>query len=162
MATRRKKPARKAAKKRPPARSAAKRTVDRRKKDHPATLRLREVTPGFTVNDLDRSVRFYRDILGFHVQEEWKHEGKVIGVELRAGAIKLYLGQDDFAKGRDRVKGIGFRMYCDSGDDVDAIATRIRRNGGVLDHDPVTQSWGTRDFGITDPDGFKITIANER
>ena len=32
-----------------------------------ATLRLRSIEPTFTVNDLDRSVRFYTDVLGFEL-----------------------------------------------------------------------------------------------
>lgn len=138
------------------ARKAAPR--DRRAKDQPRTLRLREVTPGFTVNDLDRSLHFYRDILGFHVGDLWKQDGQVLGAEIRAGSVKLYLGQDDFKKGRDRVKGVGCRIYCAMAEDVDELAARIKARGGTLDHEPVTQPWGTRDFGITDPDGYKITI----
>ena len=31
--------------------------------------------------------------------------------------------------------------------------------GGMLDQPPTDQPWGMRDFSLTDPDGFKITIA---
>lgn len=162
MAARKRKAAKKAVKKRPAARKKAPaRMVDRRKKSHPPTLRLRSATPGFTVNDLQRSLEFYRDILGFHAGEPWLDNGKMMGIEMKAGAVAFYLGQDDFKKGRDRVKGVGTRIYCATAEDVDQIAARIKAKGGVLDHDPVTQPWGTRDFGITDPDGYKITIANQ-
>jgi uncharacterized glyoxalase superfamily protein PhnB len=162
MAARKRKAAKKAVKKRPAKRKkAAARTVDRRGKAKTATLRLRSATPGFTVSDLQRSLEFYRDVLGFHAGEPWMDNGKMMGIELKAGAVSFYLGQDDFKKGRDRVKGTGIRIYCATTDDVDALATRIRSRGGVLDHDPQTQPWGSRDFGITDPDGYKLTIANQ-
>ena len=163
MATRKRKSARKAVKKRPAARKkqAAARMVDRRSKGKVPTLRLRSATPGFTVNDLQRSLAFYRDVLGFYAGEPWMQDGRMMGIEMKAGTVAFYLGQDDFKKGRDRVKGVGFRVYCATADDVDAIAARIKARGGVLDHDPQTQPWGSRDFGITDPDGYKITISNQ-
>jgi uncharacterized glyoxalase superfamily protein PhnB len=162
MAARKRKAARKAVKKRPAAKKkATARTKDRRNKAMTPTLRLRSATPGFTVNDLQRSLEFYRDILGFHAGEPWIDNGKMMGIEMKAGTVAFYLGQDDFKKGRDRVKGVGTRIYCGTADDIDALASRIKAKGGVLDHDPVTQPWGTRDFGITDPDGYKLTIAHQ-
>ena len=43
--------------------------------------------------------------------------------------------------------------------DIDRLAALIKARGGVLAHDPRTQPWGERDFGMVDPDGFKITIS---
>jgi uncharacterized glyoxalase superfamily protein PhnB len=162
MAARKRKAAKKAVKKRPAAKKkAAARMVDRRSKAKAPTLRLRSATPGFTVNDLQRSLEFYRDILGFVAGEPWMDNGKMMGIEMKAGTVAFYLGQDDFKKGRDRVKGVGIRIYCATADDVDALASRIKARGGVLDHDPQTQPWGSRDFGVTDPDGYHLTIANQ-
>ncbi|MFI5279505.1 MAG: VOC family protein [Gemmatimonadales bacterium] len=163
MAARKRKAAKKAVKKRPATRKkkTAARMVDRRSKAKAPTLRIRSAMPGFTVNDLQRSLGFYRDVLGFVAGEPWMDNGKMMGIEIKAGAVAFYLGQDDFKKGRDRVKGIGTRIYCATADDIDALASRIKAKGGVLDHDPMTQPWGTRDFGITDPDGYKLTIAHQ-
>ncbi|MFI5207761.1 MAG: VOC family protein [Gemmatimonadales bacterium] len=161
MAARKKKAAKKAVTKRPAKRKKAARAGDRRSKAKAPTLRLRSAIPGFTVNDLQRSLAFYRDVLGFHAGEPWIDGGKLMGIEMKAGTVAFYLGQDDFKKGRDRVKGVGLRIYCATTEDVDALAARIKARGGVLDHDPQTQPWGSRDFGITDPDGYKITIANQ-
>ena len=162
VAAKRKAAARRPSAKRAPKPAAAKaaaRRVERRKSDRPATLRLRAVTPGLTVNDIARSVVWYRDVLGFVVVEEWRgKEGELRGADMAAGAVHLFLGQDDWKKGRDRVKGAGFRMYCSTVEDVDAIAARVKAAGGVLAHEPQTQPWGERDFGLVDPDGFNITI----
>ena len=76
--------------------------------------------------DLDRSLAFYRDGLGFFVSERWEEGGKLVGVMLKAGGCHLGLSQDDFSKGRDRSKGVGFRIWCETLQDVDAIADRLR------------------------------------
>ena len=127
----------------------------------PETLRLRSATPIITVNDLQASVRWYSDVLGFVAVDEWKSdEGEVRGVQMRAGAVDFNLTQDDFAKGRDRPKGVGFRLYCDTVQDVDAIAAGIQERGGTLDMEPTDMPFG-RIFAVTDPDGFKISIGSE-
>ncbi|HEX2798907.1 MAG TPA: VOC family protein [Thermoanaerobaculia bacterium] len=118
-------------------------------------------SPGFTVNDLEKSLVWYRDIVGFVVEERWEQEGKLTGVSLRAGNATFMIGQDDWKKGRDRKKGEGFRIYCTTAQDVDALAEKIKARGGTLDQEPRDQPWGMRDFALTDPDGFKITIARE-
>jgi uncharacterized glyoxalase superfamily protein PhnB len=126
------------------------------------TLKMSTASPGFTVNDLEKSLAWYRDVLGFAVEERWEHEGKLMGVSLQAGSVSFMIGQDDWKKGRDRKKGEGFRLYCTTTQDVDVLAKRIVARGGRLDQEPRDQPWGTRDFALTDPDGFKITIGAQR
>ena len=127
----------------------------------PERLRLRSASPGFTVNDIQKSLAFYRDVLGFTEKERWERDGALHGVELVAGSVSFWLGQDDWKKGRDRVKGQGFRIYCDTSQEIDTLARQIRERGGTLAEEPKTQPWGGRDFAVVDPDGFKITIASE-
>jgi len=147
---------RKAAAKRPAKR--ARRKVARHK---PESLRLRSAGPSFTVNDIRKSLAFYRDVLGFTEGERWERDGVLAGVEMTAGSVSFWLGQDDWKKGRERVKGQGLRLHCSTSQDVDALAARIKARGGTLAEEPKDQPWGGRAFGFVDPDGFAITIASE-
>jgi catechol 2,3-dioxygenase-like lactoylglutathione lyase family enzyme len=139
---------------RPTTRTAAKQKT---KRQQPESLRLRTISPSFTVNDLQRSVAWYRDGLGFYLSERWEENGQLKGVMLKAGACSLGLSQDDFSKGRDRPKGVGFRVWADTAQDVDAIAARLRQFGGSIIEDPGNR-WDSYSFTAQDPDGFKITI----
>ncbi|MDL2716589.1 MAG: VOC family protein [Acidobacteriota bacterium] len=114
-----------------------------------------------TANDLMKSVSWYTNVVGFTIEERWMKDGVVAGVSLRAGKTTFMLGQDDWKKGRDRKKGEGFRLYCTTTQDIDALAKKIEARGGKLDQQPTDQPWGMRDIALTDPDGFKITIAKE-
>lgn len=143
-------------------RAAKKRSAKRPKRRQPETLRLRSVSPSFTVNDLQRSIAWYRDVLGCTEGERWTQDGVLRGVEMQAGTCSIMLGQDDFAKGRDRRKGEGFRIWVRTAQDVDALAALIKARGGTLDREPQDTSWGDRAFAITDPDGFKLTVVQER
>ena len=126
-------------------------------------LALSSASPSLTVGDLEMSLAFYRDVLGFEVEETWKNdEGSVMGVSLKAGDVSFMIGQDDWKKGRDRKKGEGFRIYCETKKRVDDLAKRIEAKGGRLDQGPTDEPWGVRDISLTDPDGFKITIAGPK
>ena len=122
---------------------------------------LRSAAPSFTVNDVEKSLAWYRDVLGFVVKDRWEHEGKLAGVEMAAGGVIFMLGQDDWKKGRDRAKGEGVRIYCSTVQDVDELARRIKARGGNLTQEPRDEPWGRRDFALVDPDGYKITIGAE-
>lgn len=155
----------KTAKRKTAARAAAKsRTAPARRKAAPRAprggMRLAAASPSFTVNDLEKSIAFYRDVLGFAVKQRWEEGGRLLGVEMAAGNVIFMLGQDDWKKGRDRQKGVGFRVYCSTTQDVDALAAKVKERGGALDYEPETSEWG-RHFAFTDPDGFKVTIAKE-
>ena len=131
-----------------------------RARRQPESLRLRSAGPSFTVNDLQASRAFYRDVLGFVEGEHWEENGVLRGVELVAGRVRFWIGQDDWKKGRDRVKGQGFRIYCGTTQDVDALAARIDARGGRLTEGPEDKQWGGRELTVTDPDGFVITISS--
>ena len=128
----------------------------------PETLRLRDISPSFTVTDLQRSIAFYRDVLGFVIGDEWRENGQIQGCEMRAGRVLFMLTQDDFAKGRDRQKGVGTRLHVSTAQDIDRLAAEIKARGGTLDQEPADMPWGERVFMLTDPDGFKLTIAQAR
>lgn len=153
-----------APKPKPPRRAAAARpaarTVERRLRK-PEALRLRTFSPGFTVDDLQRSIEFYTRALGFMVSERWTTGGKLRGVMLKAGLCELGISQDDFSKGRERRKGEGVRVWCETVQDIDELAARIRAAGGKLTQEPKDQTWGVRSLSVDDPDGFHLTIYRE-
>jgi lactoylglutathione lyase len=124
---------------------------------HPDSLRLRSLSPSYTVDDLERSLRFYVDGLGFTVEDRWEAEGELRGVMLVAGSCHLGLSRDDGAQGRDRRKGVGFRLWAETAHDLDALAARLREHGVETDG-PKEESWGSRTLTVTDPDGFKLTL----
>ncbi|MDH3402772.1 MAG: VOC family protein [Acidobacteriota bacterium] len=131
------------------------------KRRQPESLRLRAATPAITASDLQASVAWYRDVLGFTVDEEYEEDGVLRGVSLKAGDVVFLLTQDDFAKGRDRLKGLGLRFYCTTAQDVDVLAAEIGARGGELAQAPTDQPWGSRDFAVVDPDGFAVSISSE-
>lgn len=157
-ASRKKRPAAAGARRvKPSARSRAAGFAERRSTER-ETLRLRAVEPIFTVSDIERSLRFYTDVLGFIVDERYTGNGVLQDVMLKAGVCRLGLSQDDWKKGRDRQRGVAVRIWCTTVQDIDALAARITAAGGELVSGPQDESWGGRSVAVDDPDGFHLTI----
>jgi uncharacterized glyoxalase superfamily protein PhnB len=132
---------------------------DKRRND-PQTLRLRAFEPSLTVDDIQKSLQFYTKILGFiEGQRMTGKDGALSGVMLKAGACTIGLSQDDWSKGRDRVKGVGVRIWCETVQDINALAERIKHAGGVLTQEPTdNKEWKMQMLGIDDLDGYHISI----
>jgi len=120
------------------------------------------LSASLTVEDVQASVAWYRDVVGFAVEQEHERGGRLVAVSLRAGDVRILVGQDDGAKGWDRVKGEGFSMQITTDQNVDQIANRIRNAGGTLDSEPTDMPWGARAFRVRDPDGFRLVLSTSR
>jgi uncharacterized glyoxalase superfamily protein PhnB len=123
-------------------------------------LRGSALSASLTVADLDRSLAWYRDLLGFEVDREHERGGRRVAVSLRAGAVRILISQDDGEHGADRVRGEGFSLMISTEQDVDAIAERVRAGGGTLLSEPADTPWGMRGFRLQDPDGFRFAISS--
>jgi uncharacterized glyoxalase superfamily protein PhnB len=119
----------------------------------------REMSASLTVNDLEKSLAWYRDVLGFAVDQKHERDGKVMAVSFKAGSVRLLIGRDDGKKGLDRVKGEGLSLMISTDQNVDELANRIKAAGGTLDSEPMDMPWGARVFRVRDPDGFRLAIS---
>ena len=125
-----------------------------------SNLNGRALAASLTVNDIQASLAWYRDVIGFTVDRNFEREGKLMAVSLKAGEVRILLTQDDGSKGRDRVKGEGFSLRITTDQNIDELANRIKELGGKLDSEPETNRWGARVFQLRDPDGFNFTISS--
>lgn len=124
-------------------------------------FRAQALAASLTVRDLAASTAWYRDVVGFTVEQQHERDGVLRAVSLKAGSVRILLGRDDGAKGWERVKGEGFSMMLTTDLSVDAVAARIQAHGWRLDSEPTDTPWGMRAFRVSDPDGFRLTIASE-
>ncbi len=126
-----------------------------------AVINATSLSGSITCKDLDASIRWYRDVVGFGVAETYEHEGKVVAAVISAGAIRIVLNQDDGALGWDRIKGQGFYVQFNVATpaDVDSTAARIKASGWALVDEPADRPWGVRMFKFKDPDGFNLGVS---
>ena len=113
-----------------------------------------------TVKDLEKSLAWYQDVMGFAVDNRYERAGKLMAVGLRAGDVQVLIVQDDGARGWDRVKGEGFSLQFTTDQNIDELASGIKERGGALDTEPADMPWGVRAFRMHDPDGFKFVVSS--
>ena len=128
----------------------------------PETFRARALSMSLTVKDLEKSVAWYRDVVGFVEDQRYERDGKLRSVAMKGGDIRFLLNQDDGAKGWDRRQGEGFSFPFTPAQDIDSIAKRIKDNGGALETEPADMPWGVRSFRLRDPDGYRFAISSPR
>jgi uncharacterized glyoxalase superfamily protein PhnB len=126
----------------------------------PASLQGTGLNASMTVNDIEKSLTWYQNVLGFSVVQKYEREGRVVAVSLAAGDARVLIGQDDGAKGWDRVKGVAISLQITTNQNVDEIADRAKAAGGVIEAGPNDTPWGARMFRIKDPDGFTYVISS--
>jgi uncharacterized glyoxalase superfamily protein PhnB len=126
----------------------------------PQSFRARASEAALTVKDLEKSLAWYQDVVGFTVDRRHEREGKLIAVSLKAGSVRLLINQDDGARGWDRVKGEGISLQFTTEQNIDTIANRIKEQGWTLDLEPTDTPWGVRVFRMRDPDGFRLVFSS--
>ena len=136
-----------------------KREFDRR--SFPEAFRGRNLSASLTVRDLQVSLDWYRNVVGFTVDQRHQRDGRLVAVSLKAGNVRILLGEDDGAKGWDRTKGEGFSLMITTAQDIDDLAKDIASRGGTIEMEPTTMPWGARVFRLRDPDGFGLSISTE-
>ena len=126
------------------------------------SFRAVALTASLTVKDLVKSLAWYQDALGFAIDQKHEREGKLMAISMSAGDVRLLITQDDGARGWDRSKGDGMSLQLTTHQSIDAIAQRIKEQGGTLESEPMDMPWGVRAFRVKDPDGFKFVISSVR
>jgi glyoxylase I family protein len=123
------------------------------------TTIINSLVPLLFVDDIRRSVAFYRDLLGFELSGTWEPDGELSWCRLRRGGSAIMLQQacdeDGPAKGRGR--GVGFFFHCD---DADAMHDELSSRGLKLDP-PCIAFYGMNQVFVTDPDGYELCFQNE-
>jgi catechol 2,3-dioxygenase-like lactoylglutathione lyase family enzyme len=115
-----------------------------------------KMVPVIKSSDLERSVRFYTEVLDF----EWRWPGEK-DREKANGVAYLIRGEAELQLSRhagDGVFGSLSRVFVD---DVDERYQTFRSRGldttqrpeSPIHTTPVDQTWGLREFAVTDPDG---------
>ncbi len=126
---------------------------------------MKSIIPALTVADIDASVRFYSEVLGFDVQFTLPGpDGKLIHASVKRGDATVMFGQLDPSNPHDQGKlGAGVALFFTVADneDIDAYFERVKEAGATVFQEPTDQFWGHRDWVIADPDGYLLWIGKE-
>lgn len=119
-----------------------------------AQPRLTSLAPQFLVDDLARSIAYYRR-LGFNFAEPW--DGFYAIGEL--DGLELHLKEAPKSEAERRYRREHEHLDAAAGvDGVEAFYGRCVANGVTVVRPLAATAWGTKDFYIEDPDGYIISF----
>jgi uncharacterized glyoxalase superfamily protein PhnB len=123
-------------------------------------MTIKSCTPLLNVADCERSLAFYRDVLGFEVASTWDEGGQIAWAELRSGPVRLMLN----GRGGDPAHRFARPAYrdaviCLGVDSVHALCAELRRHG-FEPPEPEAQEYGLDEIVIRDPDGYDLSLSS--
>lgn len=117
--------------------------------------------PMLSVADIDRSLGFYRDVLGGEIVYRFPPEGPPAFLTLSFGTTELGLGliSDAPLHGRALRPASGHRIeLCINVADTDAALAALNAAGAPTVVSPTDQPWGERAAYVEDPDGNLVML----
>ena len=118
---------------------------------------VKQAVPFFSVSDIEESVRYYLDGLGFEMTQKWIDEGKLRWCWLQHGGAALMLqefpkeGHDSWVPEGKVGEGVSIYFICE---DALAIYREITSRGIQASRPFVGNGmWVT---SLLDPDGYKV------
>ena len=123
---------------------------------------LKKLTPNLIVADVERSIRFYRDVLGFSVTATVPDAAPYVFAAVQSGAVEIFLNAPEPAVAeypafKDRPLGGTLTLFIE-------VAQIQRAHDSLKDRVtivmPLEHKWyGVTEFAFEDPDGYLITFA---
>jgi predicted enzyme related to lactoylglutathione lyase len=119
--------------------------------------RLTGISPVLLVADLERSVAYYRDRLGFTCGTYGDPPN--FATADREGATLLLALAEDTSRlvPHWRIVDKMWNVYIRC-DDADAIYAEVQERGAEIDYTIYDAPHGFREFGVSDPDGHDIAF----
>ena len=102
------------------------------------------------VNNLEESVEFYRDVLGFSLESDNRDAQPPIA-SIRSGSLRITLVQQ-IETMLKRGRGVHFVLGVG---DVDAFHEKLKARE-VQVTEPRDEGWGGRFVSLQDPDGYRL------
>lgn len=108
------------------------------------------------VKDVERALRFYRDLMGFKLIEDFRYEGTAVYARLRApggdGTIALHQGGPGASMASE-----GVRLYFEIRD-LEGFCRKLQQKNFYITQLPKMMPWGWRHAYLNDPDGHEISL----
>jgi predicted enzyme related to lactoylglutathione lyase len=120
-------------------------------------FRLASFAPQLLVDDLQREIAFYRDVLGFTFGETW---GGFYAIG-RRDELEVHLKEapKTVADRQHRRDNEHLDAYAGV-DGIDALYARCVAAGARIVRPLTPTAWGTRDFYLEDPEGYIIAFGS--
>ena len=128
----------------------------------PVSQPFRKLTPNLIVANVERSLAFYVDTLGFERGMTVPEESPYVFASVTSGPVEIFFNDaataiKDYPAFGGRPIGATGTMFIEL-DGIEALHDRLEPLVPIV-MPLVTQWYGAKEFAIEDPDGYVITFA---
>ena len=121
-----------------------------------------KLTPNLLVANVERSVSFYVDVLGFERGMTVPEQSPFVFAAVTSGAIEVFFNDaatavKEYPAFAGKPIGATGTMFIEL-EGVDALHDRLKSRVAIA-MPLITQWYGLKEFAIADPDGYLITFA---
>jgi catechol 2,3-dioxygenase-like lactoylglutathione lyase family enzyme len=123
---------------------------------------LKKLTPNLIVSNVERSMAFYRDVLGFAVTATVPEQAPYVFAAVQSGPVEIFLNAPEpaiaeYPAFKDQPIGGTLTLFIEVDDVNGAFASLEPKVTVVM---PLEKKWyGVTEFAFEDPDGYLITFA---
>ena len=123
---------------------------------------LKSLTPNLIVSDVARSIRFYRDVLGFSLGPTVPEQAPYVFAIVQSGPVQIFLNAPEPAVAEypafaGRPLGGTLTLFVEV-ERISEVYDDLRTRVEVVM--PLEKKWyGVTEFAFADPDGYLITFA---
>ena len=123
---------------------------------------LKKLTPNLIVGDVSRSIAFYRDVLGFTLDQTVPDAVPFVFAIVKSGDVQIYLNapgpaHDEYPALKGRPLGGTLTLFIEV-ENISASYDQLKELVQVVM--PLETKWyGVTEFAFLDPDGYVITYA---
>lgn len=112
-------------------------------------------------DDVQESIKFYSEVLGFTVSDRMDTVGKSGWAALQNGALRLMLASPTYLPEAQKAEGrYPQSIYYFYPDDVEELHAKIRKKGYEVS-ELTARFYGMREFEMLDPSGHMLVFGQE-
>ena len=128
----------------------------------PVSQPFKKLTPNLLVANVERSLAFYVDLLGFARGMTVPDASPFVFASVTSGVVEIFFNDaataiKEYPAFASRALGATGTLYIEV-EGVDALHDRLKPTTKIV-MPLVTQFYGMREFAFEDPDGYVITFA---
>lgn len=125
---------------------------------------MTSVNPMLSVRDVEASMKFYTERLGFTFEGTSLpgDDGKPVFAGVKRGETTIWLDHTEYADlPPDTPLGVGVELYIslDKAEDIDALYETLKAAGVKIVGELQEQFWGDKRFVLQDVDGYRLSVS---
>ena len=117
------------------------------------------ISPTLAVRNMKRTIRFYRDSLGFKMGMAFPDADNPEYADLsKDGMVVMFIPTGNVGIGAKEKLGVGVNLYMQIDGNIDEYCNELKNKGVKIIVDIKDQPYGIRDFTVEDINGYKLTF----